>query len=140
MIKILFCCAGGFSSSSITTRLQKELIDNNMQADFYIEYSPFMLAIKRIPEFDILVCCPHLRLEVDKLVKESNPDIPIYILPPRMYGVLKFKDLAFDVIDIIELYNKTKSNPSYFPGEERIISVTRGIAHRNYRKSTAQNP
>lgn len=131
MIKILLCCGGGFSSSALSSKVEKEIIDNNMQDDYYIEFSPFMLAIKKMPEFDILVCCPHLIMSVKRMVKESTLNKPIYILPPRMYGLISFKELAFDVADAIDLYNTTKINPVYFPGEENTMTVTRHVAYRN---------
>lgn len=131
MIKILLCCGGGFSSSALTSKVKKEIVESNMQNDYYIEFSPFMLANKKVSEFDIIVCCPHLIMSVKKVVKDSNPDIPIYILPPRMYGLISFKELALDVVDAIDLYNKTKINPVYFPGEENTMMVTRYVAYRN---------
>jgi len=131
MIKILLCCGGGFSSSALTSKVKKEILENNMQNDYYIEFSPFILANKKMSEFDIIVCCPHLIMSVKKMVKDSNPNKPIYILPPRMYGMISFKELALDVIDVIDLYNKTKINPVYFPGEENTMMVTRSVAYRN---------
>jgi len=135
MLRILLCCGGGFSSSALSTKIEKEIIENNLQDEYYIEFSPFMLSTNRISEFDIIVCCPHLRLEVSKLVKESNPDIPIYILPPRMYGVINFKDLVMDAEDVIELYKQTKTNPVHFPGEESTLRISRNVAYRKYNKS-----
>ena len=105
MIKILLCCGGGFSSSALSSKAEKEIIENNMQKDYHIEFSPFLLAQKRSSEFDIVVCCPHLIYEVNKMLKTSKPNIPIYILPPKMYGLLNIKELAFDVTDIIDIYN-----------------------------------
>lgn len=131
MIKILLCCAGGFSSSALSNKMNKEILDNNMQNDYYIEFSPFMLVNKKMSEFDIIVCCPHLIMSVKKLVENSNPDKPIYILPPRMYGLMNFKELVLDVIDAIDLYNRTEKNPVYFPGEENTMEVTRYVAYRN---------
>lgn len=131
MIKILLCCAGGFSSSALSSKVEKEIIENNMQNDYYIEFSPFILAERKISEFDILVCCPHLIFEVKKMLKTSTPNIPIYILPPKMYGLMSFKELALDVIDIMDLYNKTKVNPVHFPGEENTMMVARHVAYRN---------
>lgn len=133
MIKILLCCAGGFSSSALSTKAKKEMLENNMQNDYYIEFSPFSLANKKMSEFDIIVCCPHLVYELKKMLKTSSPNIPIYILPPKMYGFMNFKELVLDVIDIIDLYNKTKINPAHFPEEENIMMVTRCIAYRNSR-------
>jgi len=131
MIKILLCCGGGFSSSVLSSRVEKEIIENNMQNDYCIEFAPFILANKKMSEFDIIVCCPHLIMSVKKMVKDSNPNKPIYILPPRMYGMISFKELALDVIDAIDLYNETKINPVYFPGEENTMMITRSVAYRN---------
>lgn len=131
MIKILLCCGGGFSSSALSNKVKKEILENNMQDDYYIEFSPFSLAEQKMSEFDIIVCCPHLKFDVDKMIRTSTPDKPIYILPPVMYGMIRFKELSLDTIDAIALYNKTKINPVSFPGEENIHRVTRGIAYRN---------
>jgi PTS system cellobiose-specific IIB component len=134
MIKILLCCGGGFSSSALSSKVEKEIFQSNMQNDYYIEFSPFMLASKKISEFDILVCCPHLIMDVNRMLKTSIPNIPIYILPPKMYGLMSFKELALDVIDIIDLYNKTKVNPVHFPGEENTMMITRHVAYRNSKR------
>ena len=131
MIKILLCCGGGFSSSVLSSKVEKEILENNMQNNYYIEFSPFFTANKKMSEFDIIVCCPHLIMDVKKMLKTSTPNIPIYILPPKMYGMMSFKNLALDVLDIIDLYNKTKINPVYFPGEENTMLITRYIAYRN---------
>ena len=133
MIKILLCCAGGFSSSALSSKVEKEIIENNMQNDYFIEFSPFLLVNKKMSEFDIIVCCPHLIFEVKKLLKNLTPNIPIYILPPKMYGLMKFKELALDVVDIIDLYNKTKINPVHFPDEENTMTVNRHVAYRNWK-------
>ncbi|WP_270566182.1 PTS sugar transporter subunit IIB [Clostridium beijerinckii] len=131
MIRILLCCGGGFSSSTLASKVEKEILENNMQNDYSIEFSPFLLVNKRMSEFDIIVCCPHLIMQVKKFVKTSEIDKPIYILPPRMYGLISFKELAMDVVDAINLYNETKINPVYFPGEENTMMVTRHVAYRN---------
>ncbi|GFZ33744.1 hypothetical protein CSC2_42700 [Clostridium zeae] len=130
MIKILLCCLGGFSSSALAQKVEKEILDNNMQNDFYIEFSPFQLALKKVSEFDIIVCCPHLITDVKKIIKNSNPDIPIYVLPPRMYGMMSFNELSLDAVDAIELYKNNRINPVYFPGEENTLRVTRHVAYR----------
>lgn len=131
MIKILLCCGGGFSSSALSSKAEKEIIENNIENDYYIEFSPFLLALKRSSEFDIIVCCPHLIYEVNKVLKTSTPNIRIYILPPKMYGLMNIKELALDVTDIIDIYNKNKINPVHFPREENTMSITRQVAYRN---------
>lgn len=111
MIKILLCCGGGFSSSALSSKVGKEILENNMQNDYSIEFSPFGLGIKKMSEFDIVVCCPHLKFDVKNMIKTLNPDKPIYILPPKIYGQMNVKELIPDIIDAIDLYNKTKINP-----------------------------
>lgn len=130
MIKILLCCGGGFSSSVLSRKVEKEILENNMQNDYYIEFAPFALVNKKMSEFDIIVCCPHLIMDVNKTVKDTTPNKPIYILPPKMYGRISFNELALDVIDVIDLYNKTKINPVHFPGEENTMTITRAVAYR----------
>ncbi|MDR4946985.1 PTS sugar transporter subunit IIB [Neobacillus cucumis] len=131
MIRILLCCGGGFSSSALATKVGKDIVENNLQNDFYIEFSPFSLAKEKMNEFDIVVCCPHLRFDVKRMIDNLNPDKPIYILPPRMYGLINIQELSLDAIDVIELYNKTKVNPVHFPGEEHVLRITRNVAYRN---------
>lgn len=131
MIRILLCCAGGFSSSALSSKATKDIHENKMENDFYIEFSPFITANKKMSEFDIIVCCPHLIYEVKKMLKTSSPNIPIYILPPQMYGLMNIKELVLDVMDIINLYDKTNVNPVHFPGEENTMSVNRHVAYRH---------
>ena len=54
MIKILLCCLGGFSSSALYSKVNKEIIQNNMQNDYYIEFSSFSLADKK-QEINLLI-------------------------------------------------------------------------------------
>lgn len=131
MIKILLCCGGGFSSSALVNKIKKEIEENDMQEDYHIEFAPFSMAPHKAHEFDIIMCCPHLKFSVDKLVKEKELDTPIYILPPVMYGTIKAKEVTLDAMDVIDLYKENKVNPVYFPGEENIHRVTRGCAYRN---------
>ena len=45
MIKILFCCGGGFSSA-IATRMEKEIKEKNLEDKYSIEFLPFGLGLK----------------------------------------------------------------------------------------------
>jgi cellobiose PTS system EIIB component len=135
MIKILLCCGGGFSSSALATKVQKDIVEQNLQNEYYIEFSPFGLAKEKMQDFDIVVCCPHLRFEVKRLMETVHPDKPFYILPPRMYGLLDIRDLSLDAVDAIELFNRTKINPVHFPGEENTIRIIRNVAYRNWKNA-----
>lgn len=137
MIKILICCGGGFSSSALCKSMKNQIVENNLQDEFSIDFLPIDIGMKRLNEFNILICCPHLFFNTAKILeaaKEINADIPIYFLPPKMYGAVKFTELAVDIKDIIEIYNKTKTNPAHFPGEEILMTIPRSIAYRHYKK------
>lgn len=128
MIKILLCCGGGFSSSYIVEKLKKEIINNHLENDVMIEYSPFSIALEKIKNFDIMVCCPHLNIYVKQLVQKQQIDIPIYILPPKMYGRMEIKEIYQDAKDIIDIFKNNPINPTHFPGEDNPLKIKRSQA------------
>lgn len=105
MIKILICCLGGFSSSAMVKKVKNEIIQNNLQDKMLVEF----------------------------VKKHDDLDIPLYILPPKMYGNMNAKELYIDAEDIIKGYNESKMNPWHFPGEEEVMTVKRACSHRNYK-------
>lgn len=128
-MKILLCCGGGFSSSYVAERMKKEIVENHMSNDVMIEFSPFSLALEKIQDFDIMVCCPHLNIYVKQLVEKQDISIPIYILPPRMYGKMEIKEIYRDARDIIDLFQQGEKNPVHFPKEDNILKVKRICAY-----------
>ncbi|MEG0685450.1 MAG: PTS sugar transporter subunit IIB [Coprobacillus sp.] len=129
MIKILLCCGGGFSSSAISQRMKKEIIETDMEKDVSIDFQPFSLGVKRIEQYDIMVCCPHLNIYVKQLVQKQTLEVPIYILPPKMYGMMEIKEIYQDALDIIKIFKETKVNPVSFPGEENVLRIQRQCAY-----------
>lgn len=129
MLKILLCCGGGFSSSYIVEKMKKEIIMNHLENDVMIEYSPFSIALEKINDFDIMVCCPHLNIYVKQLVKKTSLPIPIYMLPPKMYGRMEIKEIYKDALDIIDIFKKTRVNPVHFENEENVLKITRSKAY-----------
>ena len=82
MIKILLCCGGGFSSSAIATRMEKEIKEKNLEDKYSIEFLPFGLGLKELDRFDVVILCPHLKVELDralKNVKMHNKKSPFLI-------------------------------------------------------------
>lgn len=135
MLKILICCGGGFSSSYVTERMKKEVIEKKLQNEVYIEFYPFSLVKEKENNFDIVMCCPHLKIYVDRLLKETTMSIPIYLLQPKMYGFMQLEEIMIDAQDVIDIYKKTKMNPVHFPGEEKLLRIQRGTAYRKTNKS-----
>lgn len=131
MIKILLCCGGGFSSSYIATRMTKEIKELNMEEQVMMEFLPFSLVLKRYQDFDVVICCPHLYIYVQQLLKKESIPVPIYVLPPKMYGHMEFAEVYQDVLDVIDIYRKTKQNPVCFPGENNVLKIKRQKAYRH---------
>ena len=96
MIRILLCCGGGFSSSAIATRMEKEIKEKNLEDKYSIEFLPFGLGLKELDRFDVVILCPHLKVELDRALKNQTIDKPLYLLPPKMYGLMKFDEIIVD--------------------------------------------
>ena len=115
MIKILLCCGGGFSSSAIATRMEKE--------KYSIEFLPFGLGLKELDRFDVVILCPHLKVELDRALKNQTIDKPLYLLPPKMYGLMKFDEIIVDIEDVMKMYQENPVVPVKFPGEDNLLQV-----------------
>ncbi len=131
MIRVLLCCGGGFSSSYVAQRMKKEIIAKNLSDQLEMEFSPFSLVLEKIDNFDIIICCPHLNIYVKQLLEKTDVQVPIYILPPRMYGNMEIEEIYQDVIDLLEIYQQTYMNPVHFPGEENVLKITRQKAYKH---------
>lgn len=131
MIRVLLCCGGGFSSSYVAERMKKEIIAKNLSDQLEMEFSPFSLVLEKIDNFDIIICCPHLNIYVKQLLEKTDVQVPIYILPPRMYGNMEIEEIYQDVIDLLGIYQQTHMNPVHFPGEENVLKITRQKAYKH---------
>lgn len=134
MLKILLCCGGGFSSSYVTQRMKKEIIEHHLENEVDIEFSPFSIVLEKIDEFDIMVCCPHLNIYVKQLLAKTDVSIPIYILPPRMYGKMEIEEIYQDARDLVDMFQQGALNPVHFPGEENVLRITRAYAYHHLHK------
>ena len=115
MIKILLCCGGGFSSSAIATRMEKEIKEKNLEDKYSIEFLPFGLGLKELDRFDVVILCPHLKVELDRALKNQTIDKPLYLLPPKMYGLMKFDEIIVDIEDVMKMYQENPVVPVKFP-------------------------
>lgn len=129
LLKILICCGGGFSSSYVTTRMQKEITEKHLEDQVYIGFSPFSLMDEVIDQYDVVMCCPHLLISIKQNFKDTG--IPLYVLPPRMYGRMELEEIMDDAKGVINLYHKNHQNPVYFSGEENILRVKRYKSYRH---------
>lgn len=131
MLKILICCGGGFSSYYISKAMSEQMKQSGKQDEVQIEFSPFTLAGPKINEYDVACLCPHLRISVDSFIQKYQPQIPLYVLPKRMYGLMQFSDILDDSLDILEMYKENpEKNPVVFPNEEKYTSIERMNSYR----------
>lgn len=130
MIRMLLCCAGGFSSSAMAEKVKKEIIEKGMQDQLSIEFSPFSMAAREFHDVDIMFVCPHQKFRIkeynEKYVKNQ---IPIYLIPPKIYGRMNVEDVLQDAKDIIEMFKENPQNPVHFPGEDNVMVIRRDKAY-----------
>jgi PTS system cellobiose-specific IIB component len=131
-IRILICCGGGFSSSYMMKKVQNEIIERGWQDKVMIDYSPFDLSYRVKDQYDVVMCCPHLALSIPEYLEKHGKNVPIYILPGKMYGRMYLDDIYQDALDIIDGFRKTGQNPFYFPDEEHYMSSQRIHSYRHY--------
>ena len=130
MIRIMICCGGGFSSSALAVKVQKEIKEKGLEDKVFMDFCPFAIANERMDEFDVIMCCPHLKYAIPEYnQKYIKNRIPVYVLPPKMYGTMIIEELYQDAIDILEAFKERPQNPFYFPGEENILKVKRTCAY-----------
>ena len=133
-MKMMLCCGGGFSSSYVATRIQNEIKERGLENEHSIEFFPFKMAMKagkeKFKDYDVILLCPHLRLEVKELVDEGYNEKPLYLLPPRIYGNMQLDDILYDSEDIIKIFNETHTNPVHFKDEDNVLKIKRAHAYR----------
>ena len=125
MIKVLLCCGAGFSSSALTKHAKNQIVEKGYSEKMSIEFSPLSLSLEVMDDYDIVICCPHLKSSCDKFLKDNQVHIPIYLLPPRMYGYMDIEEIYQDCIDIIEMFQSGHQNPVHFEGEENVMKIQR---------------
>lgn len=134
MIKIVICCGGGFSSSALATKMQKELVEKNLADKFNISFRPFGLLKKELTDCDVAMLCPHLLHDARKFVSDNTVDFPIYMIPTRIYGLMSAETIVEDAEDIIEVFSKNKKNIACFEGEDNPLTNHRIVSHRRIKK------
>ncbi len=130
-MKIIIACGGGFSSSHLVTHLNKEAKTLGLDVTF-----EFLHSVKKsdVKKYDVVMCCPHLKYTLPKLIDTYELHyVPVYVIPPKMYGIIHADVLLTDALSIKEQFASSRINPFYFPGEENIMRVKRT---RPYLKTT----
>ena len=110
---------------------EKEIKEKNLEDKYSIEFLPFGLGLKELDRFDVVILCPHLKVELDRALKNQTIDKPLYLLPPKMYGLMKFDEIIVDIEDVMKMYQENPVVPVKFPGEDNLLRITRGVAYRH---------
>lgn len=105
--------------------------EKNLEDKYSIEFLPFGLGLKELDRFDVVILCPHLKVELDRALKNQTIDKPLYLLPPKMYGLMKFDEIIVDIEDVMKMYQENPVVPVKFPGEDNLLRITRGVAYRH---------
>ena len=135
MLRVVICCGAGMSSSYLTQRLQNEVkargLENEVSFDFFSLEIGIREASEVLKNYDVAMCCPHLKVVINELCKKNEISCAMYIFPPKMYGTLYFDEVYQDAKDVYEQFQQTKMNPFHFPGEENPLRIKRCEAYRN---------
>ena len=138
MLRVVICCGAGMSSSYLCQKLQNETkargLENEVSFDFFSIDIGRLEAEERLKQYDVAMCCPHLKHFVDDFLKTHETNCAMYIFPPKMYGTLPFDEVLQDARDVYEEFQKTRMNPFHFPGEDHPLRIKRGVAYRNWKK------
>lgn len=130
MLKIAIVCGGGFSSSALASHLEKDVQAKHLENDIYFNFIPAAHIIERQNEVDIALLCPHLEIFAKQYATSFH--IPIYIIPPRLYGLMPVDAFIEDAQDILAMYRANPSNPMHFEDEPRPLRVMRTTSHRRH--------
>lgn len=127
-LRIAICCGGGFSSSALAKRMQKEAERKGLTGRGNFRYVPFLELERVQDEFDIAMLCPHLQYKAVEVADHFH--IPLYIIPPRLYGMMPAEDLLEDAEDIRVIWDETHTNLVAFPDDPPVLSIKRTRSHR----------
>ena len=136
-LRIAICCGGGFSSSALARNLQLQAEEKGLadRASFaYVPYHDLKVA-RHQEDFDIALLCPHLEWRVSSDAELFG--IPIYIIPPKLYGIMPAEDLIEDAEDCMRMYAEAPSTPVRFPDEPSALTIKRACSHKRYEQHQA---
>ena len=128
MIRIAICCGGGFSSSFLAQKLQKECEEKGYGDKYSFIFIPELHLVERQNEVDVAMVCPHMEWNVNHVKDQFT--IPVTIIPPRLYGLMPVADFVEDAEDVLELWKQGKKKIVTFDDEPHPLAVKRTVSHR----------
>ena len=139
MITIMITCGAGFSSSALVVHLNKEAKEKGLdnRATFLFKPYDFGGIGDTVDKVNIVMLCPHLAHNAKQLA-EKYPNVPFYVIPTRLYGLMAAEEFIEDAEDAIEGWKETGMNPFHFEGEQSAIKTMRTVSHRKWLARKAQ--
>ena len=132
MIRIAIVCGGGSSSSALAAHLEKDVKAMHLEDRASFIFIPSVHLKDRQDEVDVALLCPHLQIFAKQNADKFH--IPVYIIPPRLYGLVPVDAFIEDAEDILALYQKDPHNPMLFDDEPQPLRVSRTVSHRKAHK------
>ena len=131
MLRILICCGGGASSGFFALNIEKQVKQLKLEDKVYAQCSAFGRMYQVYDQFDIAMLCPHLRYQIPKVLKDHPEiNIPLYVIPPKMYGTMRIEDIVQDALDMIKAFDLKKGNLVHFPNEDESVRIDRPYSYR----------
>ena len=134
MLKIMITCGAGFSSSALVNHLNKDAKEKGLDVEFVFRPFDFGGIGDMVNNVDIVMLCPHLAHNAKDLAAKY-PNVPFYVIPTRLYGMMATEAFFEDAEDVIAEWKETGMNPFHFEGEEVSIRVMRTVSHRKWMAS-----
>ncbi len=130
MLRIAICCGGGFSSSALAKHLEDDVINHGLDDKAKFIFIPFHYLESRQDEVDVAMLCPHLEWKMKQTAHKYH--IPLYIIPPKLYGLMAAGDFIDDAEDVLAIWENTHTNPVTFEDEPVPLRIKRMVSHRRH--------
>ena len=134
-MNILIVCNNGCSSSVLVKRLNNELMASGLSKKHHIDHAQFMFMYQQKQSYDIIMLCPQTYHEWLMMKKDDMKDIPIYMIPPKLFVSFDIEKMLEDGEDAIHQFKSDHKNPVFFPGEEAYMKNRRSVSYRKFKEN-----
>lgn len=150
MLRVLICCGGGFSSSALMNQLNRDAKVKGIDDKVKFIFCPFTMVkemrdqrraranamtiidLEEADNYDIAMLCPHLVHKLNEV--EKNFTHPLYVIPPKLYGLMDPVAFLEDAEDALEIWKSGESDSNWirFPEEPVPMRIRRMTSHRRW--------
>lgn len=106
-IRILLCCAAGYSSGVLAQKTKKAAKERGININ--IDARSESQAESFLPQIDVMLLAPHYANVVDQFKALAKPyHVPVAVIPHRIYGLIDGEALLDYAINTITESEKEK--------------------------------